>query len=225
MPFFIALFLLCLAQQSDAQKKLNQGKAIFDITYPDAELDEQTLAMMPTQSTLYFKDQFSRTEMKIAMGTTIVITDGKSGVATMLMDMMGNKIAMKTTKADIEKEKKKIGKIKTVVKITGETKTIAGYLCKKAEITIKMKDSSDVKSSVWFTNEISAPNSMRSGGGDFEEIDGFMMEYQTQMDKLTMKMTCMSAIETTVSDSLFTIPPGYTVTTMDDLKEMMGGAH
>src|SRR6185369_2703023 len=90
--------LFCAANFVHAQKKITQGKAIFDITYPGSELDEQTLAMMPAKSTTYFKNQQARDEMKIALGTTVTITNGKTGEMTTLMDMMGNKIAMKYTR-------------------------------------------------------------------------------------------------------------------------------
>lgn len=216
ISFLITLFLLGNVKQSAAQKKLSQGKVTFDITYPETELDEKTLAMMPTESVIFFKNQMSRTEMNTGMGATVVIADGKTGLTTMLMDMMGSKIAMKTTKEDIEKEKKKSGTPK--VKITGETKTIAGYLCKKAEITLKLKDSSEVVMNAYFTKDIQAVNSMRTSMNEsFEGIDGFMMEYQTQMDVLNMKMKCRTVEEINVSDSLFAIPSGYTVTTMEDL--------
>lgn len=225
IPFSIAVFLLCFSPHVDAQKKLTEGKAIFDITYPESELDEQSLSMMPAQSTICFKGQFSRTEMKIAMGTAIGITDAKAGVTTTLMDMMGNKIAMKTTKEDLEKERKKSGEKKPEIKITNETKTIAGYLCKKAVITMKMKDSTETKINTWFTKDISAVNSLHSGGTDLSGLEGFMMEFQMQMNSLTMKMTCRSVEDVAISDSLFTLPQGYTLTTMEDLKGMMGGAH
>ena len=217
-------FLFCLTHAANAQKKLKEGKAIFSITYPESELDEQTLAMMPSETVIYFKDKHSRTEMKIAMGTTVSISDAKTGEMTTLIDMMGNKIAMKITKEDLEKEIKKNGNQKPDIKITDETKKIAGYNCKKLQAIVKDENSNEIKMDVWFTDEIEAPNSMRGGEMFTDKIDGFMMEFETKMNTLSMKMTCRLAEAATLPDSMFTIPEGYTLTTMEEMKNL-GGVH
>ena len=217
--------LILFTHCASAQKKLKEGKLLFDITYPESDLDQQTLAMMPSESTVFFKEDKSRSEMKMPMGTTVSITDGKKGETTMLMELMGNKMAIRVSKDDLEKQQSKLdASEKPQVKLTGETKIIAGFTCHKASVTTKDKDGKEMNFDLWYTKEISAPNSMRSGNY-FQGIDGFMMEFQTKLNSLSMKMSCRSAEETTVADSLFTIPPGYKLTTMDELKNSMGGAH
>ena len=129
------------------------------------------------------------------------------------------------TKSDIDKQLAKMdAKQKPKIKITDETRQIAGYTCRKANVTLIDKDAKESNFDVWFTKDIAAPNSMKSGLY-LEMIDGFLMEFQTTMNSLTMKMSCRFAEETLVPDSLFNIPAGYTVTTMDELKNSMGGAH
>ena len=61
---------LLSAATASAQKKINEGKVTFEITYPDMELDQQTMAMLPDKSTFYFKNEKSRVEVKMAMGST-----------------------------------------------------------------------------------------------------------------------------------------------------------
>ncbi len=217
----LACFLFC-TNDAVAQKKITQGKAIFNITFPESEFDQQTLATMPSESVTYFKDQHSRDEMKIAMGTTVTITDGKTGEMISLMDMMGNKIAMKFTRGDQERSSLKSGNQKHEMKITGETKMIAGFKCKKALMKFNDAHNGEINSEVWYTNEISAPNSFGSGAMNLDGIDGFLMEYNTKMKSMTMKMICRSVEETIVPDTLFIIPPGYTLTTMDELMKMDG---
>lgn len=215
-------FLFCLAPSTLAQKKLTQGKAVFTISYPESELDQQTLSMMPSESVVYFKDQRSRAEMKIAMGTTVAITDARTGAMTTLMDMMGNKIAMKFSKEELEKEK--LQTQKPELKNTSDTKKIAGFNCKKVQMIFKDDSGGDVNMDIWFTDEIAAPNSMRAGEMNLDQIDGFMMEFETKMNTLTMKMICRSVTEENVSDSMFGIPDGYSLTTMDEMKKL-GGIH
>ena len=210
---------------SDAQKKISEGKATFNISFPETDLDQETLSMMPTETVIYFKNKMSRSEVKMAMGTTIGITNGEKGETTTLMDMMGQKIAMKLTKAEVEKERAKAGLEKPVVKLADDTKKIAGFNCKKAIVTIKDKEGKDITINIWYTKEITAPNSIRTGSS-FDGVDGFLMEFETAMDQFTMKLTCKSVEETKVDDAMFTIPDGYTMTTMEELRNSRGkGGH
>lgn len=200
-----------------AQKKLTEGKVVFEITYPDVEMDQQTMAMLPDKSTVYFKNEKSRVEVYMAMGSTIVISDGKEQTTTTLMDMMGNKFAIHMTKDEIEKDKK--NKENNTVKITDKTKEIAGYTCKMAIVT--PEDTTEVAPyEVWFTDQVGASNSFRS---NIKGIDGFLMEFKTRQNNMTMNMTCKSVKDEKVEDDMFVIPEGYKMMTMDELRGMMGG--
>ena len=215
------LLLICLVfvyGNSFAQKskhQLTSGKVIFDISFPDAQFDDQTMAAMPTESVLIFKDDMSKVILNSSMYNSIIISDNKTGEGTMLMDMMGNKISMKMNREDIQKEK---SAQKPKVELTRESKVIAGYTCYKAIVTIMM-DNTEKTFDVWFTNEIGAPNGFRS---QIEGINGFMMEFIMENNGMTMKMTARSVEPMEVSDSEFTIPEGYKMVTMDDLRNMGG---
>lgn len=211
----VFVFITSVSFSQNTKHSITSGKVIFDISYPDSQFDDQTMSNFPTESIMYFKNDKSRVEVSMAMGKTIVISDNKSGNAVMLMDMMGNKMAIDMNKADIEKEKQKTGKPK--VEKTRESKTIAGYTCYKAIITMN-----DKSFDAWFTNDLSMKNSFSS---EIEGVDGFLMEFYNQQNGMNMKMTCRSVEPTDVSDSQFDIPEGYKKMTMDDLKKMGGGSH
>lgn len=220
----ITLFFSVHFQTASAQKKISEGKATFDITYPDADIDQERLAMMPGESVMYFKGDMSRTEVKMAMGNTVVITNGKLGESTTLMNMMDGKYAIRTTKEDIAKLRSKKGIPKPEVQVTDETKTIAGHLCKKATLTVKDESGKVNSVDVWFTKDITAPNSIRKASAGLEAIDGFLMEFQVKQSTLAMKMTCRSVEEIKTEDSMFVIPADYKTTTMEELMKSMGGS-
>jgi len=215
VPF--CFILICSGFSVSAQQKLTEGKVVFEITYPDMELDQQTMAMLPGESVFYFKHSKSRVEIKMAMGSTVVISDATTQTSTTLMDYMGNKMAIHMTPEDIEKEKH--SKPASTVKMTEETKKIAGYLCSKAMII--PEDTTETSPyEVWFTREIEARNSFRS---TIEGIDGFLMEFKTRQNNMTMKMTCKSVESQNVDEVLFDIPKGFRPVTMEELKSMGGG--
>lgn len=199
-----------------AQSPIKEGTAKYKIDY-DLDADGQEMkAMLPTDMTMYFKGDKFVVETTGGMMDQKAITDSKKQETVLLMDMMGNKIAMKITKEDIEKQKNKNGKPK--IEITSETKKIAGYDCKKA--IAKMDDGTSVE--IWFTKDIPVNNSFKEG---YEGIDGMMMEYSVPQKMFTMKMTCTEVKSDKVDDKIFEIPSDYKMMTQEELMKMGGGAH
>src|SRR4051794_19395113 len=94
----VMLLLITMAANTiyvNAQK-IDEGKVVFEISYPDADMPDEQMAMMPTESKMFFKDNQARIEMKMGMGMSqVMLFDNKNKMMTMLMDMMGNKIAVK----------------------------------------------------------------------------------------------------------------------------------
>jgi hypothetical protein len=194
-----------------AQEKISEGKAEFSVEFPTEGMDEQYKAMMPTEATIYFKNDKSRTEMQMAMMNMVNIYDLKDNSMITLMDMMGKKQAIKT---DMKKEMEKSNADDYKVDITKESKVIAGYNCIKAIITGK----DDLKFELWFTREIEARNSANT---QFKGIDGFPMKYEVPVPNMegSMKMECKSIKSEKVSDDKFIIPEGYEIKTQEEMKK------
>jgi GLPGLI family protein len=208
------------APASSAQDKLKEGKITFEISINNAEeMNDQMLAMMPKEMVVYFKDGKSRGEMDMMGGKIISITDSKAGETISCMDMMGKKQAIKTTKEDAEKEKAKMGDYD--VKITDETRDIAGYNCRKAVITFKDKQEKEGTVDIWFTKELEASNSEKYS---WKGIDGYMMEFSVDQRGMGMKFTCTEVKKQAVSDDLFKVPEGYTVMTQEEMMKQFGGS-
>jgi len=214
----LILFLSSLNHiQAQNQYGLTSGKIVFEISYMNDKLDAQTKAMMPTETVMYFKNKKSRVNISMAMGTTSIISDDGSKKSTVLMDFMGQKIAMESTYEDNKKEMKKSGDF-TVEKLAG-SKKIAGYNCKKAKVTQQQKGE-NFSFDIWYSDEIGVNN---AGANGFEGIDGCMLEYEMFQNGTHMKMTTKSISKEDVKDSMFIIPDGYTMTTPKALKSLMGG--
>lgn len=216
---FIFIFLISLSKSSSAQTNygLKSGKLVFGISMLGDQMSDQQKAMMPTESIMYFKDDKSRVEISMSMGTTIIISDNKTKKTTVLMDFMGNKIAMETDQTETKKEMEKNGKYK--VELLDGSKEIAGYKCKKAKIT-QTHDGKEFSFDVWYTKEISANNASSNG---IDGIDGCMLEFEIFQNGMRMKMTTKSITSQDVDASKFIIPDGYTKTTAEGLKSLMGG--
>ncbi|MEZ5196055.1 MAG: DUF4412 domain-containing protein [Bacteroidales bacterium] len=146
--------------------------------------------MMPKTAKFMIKGEKSLMEISMGMGSTKVIYDGETKTGVTLMDMMGQKFAMTMTPEDIEKEIEETPDVD--VNVTGETKEIAGYSCKKAIVKFK-DDGSDkeVEVVVYFTDELGSGIHNLSNPF-FKDIDGVMLEYTMKEEQMDMTFSAIS---------------------------------
>jgi GLPGLI family protein len=142
--------------------------------------------------------------------------DAKSKEIVTLMDIMGQKYLIRMNEADIKKEDAKAADLN--IKYLDETKTIAGYKCKKAEVTMKSKEGKEEVLNVFYTDEI--PTSELKTA--YKGLKGFPMEYIMNQSGIKMTFAAKSVSKEPVPDSKFEIPKeGYTETTMEDFQKSM----
>jgi GLPGLI family protein len=176
---------------------------------------EAAAYMAGAETKTYIKGDKSRAESVTAFSTTIIITDGAAKTQVRLMDAMGQKYMIKTSLDDY---KKKYNPDDIKVKLIDETKTIAGYKCKKAEVTMKDKDGKENLVIVWYSDEVPT---YKSDFKMFGDIPGMLMEYEIKQQGMTIKFTCKSIVNEKISADKFEIPSGYPETTEEELKKNM----
>ena len=122
-----------------AQTKINEGKLIMQFQIPDSisEKEKNLIPFTGNPMIIYFKNGNMRTEIQSKMGTMIIFQNTNSDEFVTCADMMGNKIAMKTSKASMEKMKSMLPIGKPEIKYSDETKMIAGVKCNRATVTYK----------------------------------------------------------------------------------------
>lgn len=210
----MAIFLLTSFASPPKEFK---GVITYKITVSGSSVTDEMLTMMPKTLTLSVKGNKSRAEMVMMMGKTVSISDGDTKTSIILMDMMGQKIAIKSTQEEIQAEIDKAPE--TSVKVTGETKEILGYTCKKAIVSFKGEDTEVI---VYFTDELGS-QALNFDNPQFKDIDGLMLEYEIPEQEFNMQFTAISIEKTNVDDNAFTIPEGYQIKTKEEMKGMFGG--
>ncbi len=219
--------LLSMSYFSFAQtKNIKEGVAEFDISYPalSAEM-KQMESMLPTNMSLYFKNELSRIEMITSMGSSIVINDNTKKEVTVLMDMMGKKIAIKQTQDELSQKEaalKKEGKMPeySIVE-TKEKKIIAGYKCKKAIVNYTLNGKKE-QMICYYTEDLPKINNGTDNMA-LKEIKGFLMEYNINQNGVQMHIIAKSLKAETVADKLFTVPSDFKILSQAEIAEMMGG--
>ena len=207
-----ALFLVSFVT-STIKTTTFEGKIVYSISYEDLPAEyEAYVSMMPKEMTMYVSNDKARIEQNSGMGTTTTIVDKAKKEVVILMDMMGNKTAYKGSTEDDAKSA-----VKPTIKYSTETKVIAGYTCKRADMTYT-EDGQEITNTVWYTEDL--PSGLSRG---VDGIDGFPMEYTIKANGMTMAMAVTAISAEKVLASYFSIPDGYAVKSMDDLKKMGGG--
>ena len=227
----IALFLsmslvLGFTQIASAQKKtttktkpMSEGVIIYDLKLDGGEDLGMMAAMIPTELTVRFKGTKSRSEFATGMSETIAITDSKDDKsAVVLLDIMGNKYAMKVDEAKVNEQRAKMP-IYDVLE-TKETKVIAGYTCIKA---VMINQATKEEVTVFYTPEI--PYAENSFNAEFSKLKGMPMEYVAKMSNFKITATVREVKKDKIEDSVFIAPAEYKVVTQEELmKELGGGA-
>jgi GLPGLI family protein len=196
-----------------------EGVITYNITYPDSKFTESQLKMFPKVLTVSVKGPKSRTELNTGMGNQTSINDINEKTVINLIDMMGQKYAIKKTSQDIEKENAKEPVAKVVV--TNETKMIAGYSCKKAIITTE-EDGEKTSYEIYFTPEIGGKG-VNFDNALYKDIDGVLMEFLMKTPQFTMKFSASTVEKKTVENKDFEIPAGYKLTTQEEFNAKLGG--
>jgi GLPGLI family protein len=219
MKNFILTLFLALSLTYSLKAQLTEGHFTYTIEASSENPDMQMVTGMMQGSTLdiHFKDKITRSEMKMgSMMNIVTVSNENSGEILLLMSgMIGkNAILMTTEEVDALSE----GKPEMNVELLDETKTIEGYLCKKAVLS----DENGGESIFWYTEEIE----ISKVGQTYlnKEVPGFPMQYDLNNNGLKMTMT-VSKFEKKLDKnikSLFdmNIPEGYKTLTLEELEKM-----
>ncbi len=179
---------------------------------------EQAAMMKGMELKTYNKTGKSRQDMSTPFSNTSTFMDEKGGSIT-LIDAMGQKKFMKNK---AEETKDKAGK-EPKITYSAETKTIAGYECKKAVVEFKNEKGEMNKASVWFTEKLA--NTISGGRyAQFKGIKGAPLEFEMAQGPMKMKIAATAVSTAPIPDSKFTVSTeGYSEMTPEEMKMMMGG--
>jgi hypothetical protein len=153
--------------------------------------------------------------------TTVEISDYTDKTSVSLLNMMGQKYAIKQTTAEIESKNAAEGT--TTVEQSNETKVVAGYTCKKVVVTVN-DDGAKSTFEAWYTSELGSKQA-NFNNPLYKDIDGALLEFLMKNREVTMKFTATSVEKKSLPAKDFEIPSDYTLTTQDELKSKFGGGN
>lgn len=217
--FLIASFGLLLNFNSISQNSFS-GTIFYEITFEGLELDSELKSILPSEMIVILKDNKSKSILPTTMGDQITIFNGESKTLVNLIDILGQKIAIKKSREEIEIERNKYKNL--VINWSTETKEIAGYLCKKAEVEVNADDFNGLsKFNIFYTDELGNLD-INFSDALFNKINGVMLQYEINAKGLMMKFSATQIIASEISDEEFKIPVAYKEMTKDELNNLLG---
>jgi hypothetical protein len=218
-PIALLMMLLLVAGTAMSQKHFT-GKITYKIDFDMKDLPEEARGMLPKTMTMLIGDDKVKTEMFTQMGTQGSIADLSKNVQISLINMMGQKYAIRQSAEEIAQEAASEGEM--TVTVTDETMEIAGYTCKKA--IVKSAAAGEPVFTAWFTEELEAPANLNFTNPYFKQINGVLLKYDLAAGQgLTMTMTAIEVEKMKVKDKEFEIPEGYQETTQEEMMRNLGG--
>lgn len=217
MKKLITAATLLLSAFTFAQK---EGSVTYVMTMEGLP-PEQAAMMGDMETKVYYKDKKTYSEMNSMMYSYKILNDEKGQL--FLMDQMGNKFFTRTSKEELDKMAEASKDKDPKIEYTNETKTIAGYECKKAIVTSAGKEG-EIKTDVWYSEKV--PYVSQGGGrrGEmFKGLKGMPLEFSMKQGPYNIKMSAKEVSFDKVPDSVFALSTeGYTEKKLDDLKKGAG---
>ncbi|MCX6258403.1 MAG: hypothetical protein NTW49_10980 [Bacteroidia bacterium] len=215
------LFVVLISGRLLAQKESKpfEGYVTMGISMEGANLSEAQKAQVPKEATITIKGNLVKTENKTMFYDEISISDCDKQTLLEIINVesAGMKKYIKMSKEDVEKGFTSLPTYD--VKEVNETKEIAGYTCKKAEIT----DEEGNVNIIYYSADINVANS-NWDNPIMKNIKGFPLEYsQPAGGNTTIKYVAKDVKKKKVKDSEFAVPDGYTEMTKEEAAQMMGG--
>lgn len=210
----LILFLVFLFSgfYSVGQKVLKEGTLIYNMSVESGAGEPKMADMFDgATTTIYLKGNQSRSELVSSLGSEATLYNAATGTGVILKDYSGQKLMITLSPRNWEDNNKKYEGI--VFENTGESATISGFNCKKANAKLR----NGTSFTVFYTTDVTLSN--KSYDAQFKTLPGLPVQYEMQSGKMKFKFTLSKIDYSPVSAAKFEIPKsGYRVLTYEETK-------
>jgi hypothetical protein len=210
---------LLFAVAAQAQSTLSDGYVSYSISV-DSDVSAIELLSVGASLEIAFKGEKTKAIAKVAGGTNTVslIVDHKAQKGLSLMDVMGQKKALRLEKNKLNEARDEMEKAtKNPMRHTDDTKTIAGYTCQK----VLMKDKESGANIILYITDKINPKGDPFAKYLIGELKGFPLGIVVRHEGTTVRVMADKVSSRTPSDGAFalSVPSDYEVTTVEGLEK------
>lgn len=201
----------------DKRPSIQQGKVLYNITYPKPFEDKWLERLMPDEMEMYFSPNGLKTELTFGLGMIQIgfLTDHSKKELHELLKFMKKKNYATRQAIGIQELLKDLPEHQFTM--TQDTQTIAGVLCKKAEVKVLAEQPYEFD--CWYTEDIEIKNP--NWGSPFEPIKGVLMEYEVERFNVMMHFKAEEIIRDAIAPEEFKIPENYEKISTDEMQKTL----
>ena len=224
----LCAFLIGATVSVNAQKTIEEGvikMEITEVSSDNPQIAAQLEMMKGTKTEYYFNKEKSLVVANMMGGMMKMqnLVNNSDEHLTLLMEMMGQKIMIESTKAERDKfEAEQNAEMPEldIVYDENDKKTILGYECIKATVT-SPDPSTPMNFSMYVSKEIKASNKMVQGLQTID-LEGFPLEITIDMEQMKLTATTQE-LNDSVDSSVFEINTnGYQKMSFEEFQQSMG---
>lgn len=196
--------ILLIYSCEDKSNVKSQGEIHYKVSYPKMDSDNFMKDFMPKKMIMKFKEDKYITNLSAGMGMfkTNFICDLEHKEFTQMVKLINKKYMLKLGIEEIMVSMAKSPKFN--IEFIPETKTVLGYECNQALITV---DGCDDAFTVAYTDEINITNP--NWANQFAIINGVLLEYQYEKYDICMRFTANKIHFKEMKNEEFEIPNDY----------------
>ncbi|SDM00600.1 protein of unknown function [Catalinimonas alkaloidigena] len=202
--------LLLIGLVSFAHAQDFEGRINYSIKVSGSNA-QQLAAMMPKSYDLQMKEGKVRMKSDAAMMNDVLMLNDER-VSYLMLPSQKKAFRIKMQDQNDQQENVSVEK-------TDETRSIAGYNCKKYVVSVKDPQSGVTqKQTIWATPALQLSKMQGSTGGMnifYKDIDGTPLAITMETPMFSMEMTATNVSKESVPDAVFTVPSEYKVEDFD----------
>lgn len=209
---FFLFLMLGFIHPLVAQRLYNEGAVVYNIVVSTGTDKPQAADLLDgARMRIWIKGNQSRTETKSLLGTTVTLQDARTGNAVVLNEYGDQKVMITMTQEEYQERNLKFKNMK--IEYHEQTKTILGYNCKLAIVTLA--DSS--RFSVYYAPDLVFQN--KSVSKQFDQLPGFPLEYESELGATKVTYVAEKVSFDPIPAALFDVPrSGFRRMTYDELR-------
>lgn len=201
------------------EDQISEGVVEYKVTYLENRMSKNIPTnLLPGKVILKFKEDKSVMEIDGFMGlfSLRIITDHRKGASTSMLKVIDKQLYHEGTSKDGMYLFKGFPGMEIELR-TGR-KEIAEMNCKRGRI--HFPEAEDESFPFYYTEDIVIKNP--NAGNPYEEVQGVLMQFQMNLNKLRMDLTAIKVEGKEISDDEFVVPDAYMRVSKQDLEDILG---
>ena len=200
----LVIFSLCLFVSIQAQRVMTEGTIMYGLTVNGSDAQEAAAIFNGATLTVYIKGNQALQELKSPALNQSTIYDGRNASAIILKQAGEQKFIINLDSSNWQHYNRRYEGI--TFRYTEETKTIAGFPCKKA--IAKLSDGTEL--SVYYATSLTP--FVTGYDYQFKNLPGLALEYEAQNGQMKVTYTANKVLFNPVPAFKFDVPKtGYRI--------------